>query len=108
MPKQPLGNVLDYIRQMAGAPAGQGLTDQELLRTYAMDRDEAAFALLVRRHGPMVWGVCQRVLQHTQDAEDAFQATFLVLASKADRILWQADVSNWLYAVAWRVARKAK
>ena len=108
MPKEPLGNVLDYIRQIAGAPAGQNLTDQELLHNFTTVRDQAAFALLVQRHGPLVWGVCRRVLRQTQDAEDAFQATFLVLARKAGRIRWQADVSNWLYAVAWRTAQKAK
>jgi len=108
MPKEPLGNVLDYIRQIAGAPAGQNLTDQELLHNFTTDRDEAAFAILVQRHGPLVWGVCRRVLRQTQDAEDAFQATFLVLARKAGRIRWQPDMSNWLYAVAWRAAHKAK
>jgi RNA polymerase sigma factor (sigma-70 family) len=108
MPKEPLGNVLDYIRQIAGAPAGQNLTDQELLHNFTTDRDQAAFAILVQRHGPLVWGVCRRVLRQTQDAEDAFQATFLVLARKAGRIRWQPDVSNWLYAVAWRAAHKAK
>jgi RNA polymerase sigma factor (sigma-70 family) len=108
MAKEPLENVLDYIRQIAGAPGSQELTDQELLHSFAADRDEAAFAVLVQRHGPLVWGVCRRVLRQTQDAEDAFQATFLVLARKAGRIRWQPDVSNWLYAVAWRVALKAK
>jgi RNA polymerase sigma factor (sigma-70 family) len=108
MAKESLGNVLDYIRQIAGGPGSQELTDQELLCSFAADRDEAAFAVLVQRHGPLVWGVCRRVLHQIQDAEDAFQATFLVLARKAGRIRWQADVSNWLYAVAWRVALKAK
>jgi RNA polymerase sigma factor (sigma-70 family) len=108
MAKEPLENVLDYIRQMVGAPGSQALTDQELLHDFAADRDESAFTILVQRHGPLVWGVCRRVLHQTQDAEDAFQATFVVLARKAGRIRWQADVGNWLYAVAWRVALKAK
>src|SRR5438128_4434454 len=108
MAKESLGNVLDYIRQIAGGPGSQELTDQELLHGFAVDRDEAAFAVLVQRHGSLVWGVCRRVLHQIQDAEDAFQATSLVLARKAGRIRWPADVSNWLYAVAWRVALKAK
>jgi RNA polymerase sigma factor (sigma-70 family) len=108
MAKEPLENVLDYIRQIAGAAGSQELTDQELLHNFAADRDEAAFTILVQRHGPLVWGVCRRVLHQTQDAEDAFQATFLVLARKAGQVRWQTDVSNWLYAVAWRVALKAK
>src|SRR5262245_56957328 len=108
MAKEPLGSVLDYIRQITGAPSDGILSDQELLQSFAADRDEAAFTLLVQRHGPLVWGVCRRVLRQTQDAEDAFQATFLVLARKSSRIRWQPDVSNWLYAVAWRAAHKAK
>ncbi len=108
MAKEPLGNVLHYIRQISSAPANQELTDKELLESFVACRDEAAFAVLVQRHGALVWGVCQRVLQQTEDAEDAFQATFLVLARKAGRIRWQADVGNWLYAVAMRTAMKAK
>jgi RNA polymerase sigma factor (sigma-70 family) len=108
MAKEPLGSVLHYIRQIAGASASQELTDQELLESFASCRDEAAFAVLVQRHGPLVWGVCRRVLHQAQDAEDAFQATFLVLARKAGRIHWQADVGNWLYTVALRTALKAK
>jgi RNA polymerase sigma factor (sigma-70 family) len=108
MAKEPLGNVLHYLRQIASAPASQELTDKELLESFAAGRDETAFALLMQRHGALVWGVCQRVLRQDQDAEDAFQATFFVLARKAGRIRWQADVGNWLYAVALRTALKAK
>src|SRR5262249_34667978 len=67
-----------------------------------------AFEELVRRHGPMVLRVCQRVLHHAQDAEDAFQATFLVLARKASAISRQELVANWLYGVAYRTALNAK
>jgi RNA polymerase sigma factor (sigma-70 family) len=83
-------------------------TDRELLQRFAARRDEAAFAALVERHAGLVWGVCRRLLRHEQDAEDAFQAAFLVLAKKAGGIPWRDDVGNWLYAVALRVARRAQ
>src|SRR5262249_368681 len=70
--------------------------------------DEGAFAALLARHGPMVLGVCRRVLRHTQDAEDAFQATFLVLARKAGAIGRREALGGWLYGVACRVAARAR
>jgi RNA polymerase sigma factor (sigma-70 family) len=82
--------------------------DSVLLRRYAADRDGAAFAVLVRRHGPVVFGVCLRAAGHRHDAEDAFQATFLILARKAAVIARPELLGNWLYGVAYRVARKAK
>jgi RNA polymerase sigma factor (sigma-70 family) len=84
------------------------LTDEVLLERYMSRREEAAFAVLVRRYGPLVLSVCRRVLQHEQDAEDAFQAVFCVLARKAASIRQRAAVGAWLYAVAYRIARKAR
>jgi RNA polymerase sigma factor (sigma-70 family) len=83
-------------------------TNQQLLERFTRLRDEAAFAALVRRYGPMVLGVCRRVLSHVQDAEDAFQATFLVLVRKAGTIARPELLGNWLYGVAYRIAKKAK
>ncbi|HEX5271227.1 MAG TPA: sigma-70 family RNA polymerase sigma factor, partial [Gemmataceae bacterium] len=86
---------------------GAGLTDGQLLGRFVEGRDEAAFAALVRRHGPMVWGVCHRLLNH-QDAEDAFQATFLVLVRKAASVAPRELVANWLYGVAHQAALHAR
>jgi RNA polymerase sigma factor (sigma-70 family) len=85
-----------------------GLTDGQLLERYVSRREEAALAALVRRHAPLVWGVLRRVLRDYQDAEDAFQTTFLVLVRKAADILPRELVANWLYGVTYRTARKAR
>src|SRR6516164_4603342 len=94
--------------QTAGTEAVGDRTDGWLLERFAVQRDEAAFALLVQRHGPLVLCACRRVLRHEQDAEDAFQATFLVRARKAPNLCRASTVGPWLYTVADRIAKKAR
>ena len=100
--------ILQMIRSLAEDHPLKNVPDQELLRRFTSEQDQAAFAGLVRRHGSMVLGVCRAVLRHRQDAEDAFQATFLVLACKASSIRQRAGLGSWLHGVAYRVACKAQ
>src|SRR5262249_10023159 len=95
-------------RELAVAGAESAVSDCELLRRFADERDEGAFALLVGRHGALVWRVCRSSVGKEQDAEDVFQATFLALARKAAASGWRGSVANWLYETAYRLARKAK
>src|SRR5919199_40464 len=99
--------MLLHLRQAALRKDG-GLTDADLVGRYLGRRDEAAFEALVRRHGPMVLGVCRRVLGNEADAEDAFQATFLVFVRKAASIRRRGQAGNWLYGVAHNTALKAR
>jgi RNA polymerase sigma factor (sigma-70 family) len=99
--------LLQFIRRLATVGESD-LSDSELLRRFAHLHDADAFALLVGRHAALVHGVCWRVLQHEQDAEDAFQATFLVLAKKASAVRWRDSAGAWLYEVAHRLSLKAR
>lgn len=103
-----LKTVVRRLRRMAGLPKISECNDRQLLERFAQYDEQAAFAALVDRHGALVLGVCRRVLQNAEDAEDAFQATFLVLARKADSGGWQNSIGNWLYGVAYRVALKIR
>jgi RNA polymerase sigma factor (sigma-70 family) len=100
--------LLQHLRKLAAAQCASQLADRQLLQQFIADRDEAAFAALVQRHGALVLGVCRSVLHHQQDAEDVFQATFLVLARRAGSIRKQPSLSSWLHGVAFRLATKAK
>jgi RNA polymerase sigma factor (sigma-70 family) len=99
--------VLRHLRTNAALGPAE-LSDGQLLELFLAHRDEAAFEVLVRRHGPMVLGVCQRVLRNVHDVDDAFQATFLVLVRKAHSIVPRENVANWLFGVAYRTAVKAR
>jgi RNA polymerase sigma factor (sigma-70 family) len=107
MPTSPRNSVIGRLRTAALLRDGAGLGDGELLGCFIERRDEAAFAALVKRHGPMVWGVCRRLLSR-HDAEDAFQAAFLVLVRKAASIAPRELVGNWLYGVAHQTALQAR
>jgi RNA polymerase sigma factor (sigma-70 family) len=100
--------VLQHLRRAVRLQEGAGKPDRQLLEEYLSRRDEAALTALVRRHGSMVWGVCRRILRDYHDAEDAFQATFLVFVRKATSIGSRDLLANWLHAVACNTARRAR
>jgi RNA polymerase sigma factor (sigma-70 family) len=108
MKPRSLNDVLHDLRGAMLRHEAEGRTDGQLLEAFLTRREEAAFAMLVRRHGPMVFGVCRRILGHREDAEDAFQATFLVLLRKGDSIRPRQAVGPWLYGVAYRTALRAR
>src|SRR5262245_9922709 len=103
-----MSHVLRSLRRAALLRDGGSMTDGQLLEFFIAGRDDAAFEALVQRHGPMVLGVCRRVLGNVHDAEDAFQATFLVLVRKAASLESRERVGNWLYGVACRTALEAR
>src|SRR5262245_1560586 len=103
-----LNSVIRHLRKAALREEVGAMTDGQLLERFLTHRDEVAFEVLLRRHGPMVLGVCRRVLRNAHDAEDAFQATFLVLVRKAASLRRPELVGNWLYGAACRAALEAK
>jgi RNA polymerase sigma factor (sigma-70 family) len=103
-----LHDLVRHLRRWAGPVRDDTTPDRALLARFAAGRDEDAFVELVRRHGPMVLGVARRVLHDRHDAEDVFQAAFLVLARKAAVVPWRASVGGWLFPVAYRLALKVR
>ncbi|HEY7315265.1 MAG TPA: sigma-70 family RNA polymerase sigma factor [Gemmataceae bacterium] len=101
-------SLLAQLRRVALHPTGERSSDGQLLEFFIVRRDEAAFEMLLRRHGPMVRGVCLRVLGNAHDADDAFQATFLVLVRKASSVRPRESVGNFLYGVAYRTALEVR
>jgi RNA polymerase sigma factor (sigma-70 family) len=99
-----IGTVLRHVGRLAAAGPAESTPDRGLLERFVADRDEAAFEALVRRHAPMVLGVCRRVLRHSEDTEDAFQAAFLILARRAAAVRKSDSLGSWLHGVAYRVA----
>jgi RNA polymerase sigma factor (sigma-70 family) len=107
MPHAQAGTVLRQLRALVRA-TDEGASDRELLERFLGRREETAFVALLKRHGPMVLRVCRRVGGNEHDAEDAFQATFLLLARKADSIRKRESVASWLHGVAQRLALEAR
>ncbi|HYT88064.1 MAG TPA: RNA polymerase sigma factor [Gemmataceae bacterium] len=103
-----LGAVLSHVHRLVGVPSVEELGDGQLLERFLQTHEEGAFAALVRRHGPMVLGVCRRLLQDPHAAEDAFQATFIVLLRRARSLDRHPSLGGWLHTVAFHVARKAR
>ncbi|MCI0455911.1 MAG: sigma-70 family RNA polymerase sigma factor, partial [Gemmataceae bacterium] len=108
MPARSQTHLLHRFCTLVATHTAAEVPDRELVERFTRQRDESAFEVLLRRHGPMVWRLCRRVLRHEQDAEDAFQATFVVLARKAPSLRRQEAVGAWLYGVARRIALKAR
>jgi RNA polymerase sigma factor (sigma-70 family) len=108
MAMNPVVDMVERVRRSALLREGEDQTDGQLLERFVRQRDNLALEILVQRHAPMVWGVCRRTLSTHHDAEDAFQATFLVLVRKAASIRSRELLANWLYRVALKTARKAR
>ncbi len=108
MPKSAFANVIRYLHRVCALQGDSDLSDRELLGRFVEHRDEDAFTFLVRRHGPMIFGVCRRLLGDSQEAEDAFQATFLVLVRRSKSIRRREALGSWLHSVAQRIALRAR
>jgi RNA polymerase sigma factor (sigma-70 family) len=108
MANDQANTLLRHIRALAGPQAVAALPDGQLLQEYVLRQSELAFSALLGRHGPMVWAVCRRLVATEADAEDAFQATFLVLARRAGSIRKQDSLGSFLYGTAYRVATRAQ
>src|SRR5271166_6442065 len=100
--------LLHHLRHLIGSVPAAAMTDTQLLEQFVAHRDETAVEVLVRRHGQLVFGVCRRVLHNVHAAEDAFQATFLILARKAPSLVRRERLGSWLYKIAYRLALRTR
>jgi RNA polymerase sigma factor (sigma-70 family) len=107
MDRSALGSTLQHLSALVAPPGARDLTDSELLSAYCANHDQAAFAAIVQRHGPLVLAVCGRVLRHVEDREDVFQATFLALARDAASVRRRESIAGWLHGVARHIALDA-
>src|SRR5262249_13560589 len=101
-------SLVDYVCGLVAEGGLDALSDRALLQRFTSRHDDVAFKTILRRHGPMVMRVCQRWLKRREDAEDVFQATFLVLARKAGTLTWRESIGSWLYSVAHRLAQESR
>jgi RNA polymerase sigma factor (sigma-70 family) len=108
MARSDLSTLVRHLRWVLSAEQASGLSDAQLLEHFVKEEDETAFAALMHRHGRMVLGVCRRALGNVQDAEDIYQATFVILARNARRIRKRDAIGSWLYQVAYRLAHKMR
>jgi RNA polymerase sigma factor (sigma-70 family) len=108
MAREQFDTLLHLLRNAVGPRTDKDTTDADLVHRFATAGEEAAFTVLLQRHGPLVLGICRRVLGNAEDADDAFQATFLVLVRKAGSIRKGASVASWLHGVAYRVSLEAR
>ena len=108
MAHRQLGQILGSLRRLVGAREADALSDAALLRDFVGSHDEDTFQVLLERHGPIVLGVCRRLLRDEHEAEDAFQATFLVLVHRAASLRRPESLGSWLYGVAYRIARRSR
>src|SRR5262245_3403616 len=108
MPVEGLASALRHLRGSHLLAGARHLNDGDLLEHFYQGNDQSAFEVLVERYGSMILGVCRRMLCNTHDAEDAFQAVFLVLVCKGRSLLGREIIGNWLYGVAYHTALKAR
>src|SRR5207249_6650168 len=108
MSERPLATGVSHLRTLLSTPTVAEPTDRQLLEEFVLHRAEAAFETLVRRHGPMVQRLARRLAVDSHDAEDIFQATFLLLARKAASLSWRESVAGWLHEVAYGTAMNTR
>jgi RNA polymerase sigma-70 factor (ECF subfamily) len=108
MSQELLGKVVQVLHGAIAARDDSARSDADLVERFTTAREEGAFRALLQRHGPLVLGVCRRVLGNAEDADDAFQATFLVLVRKAGSIRKSSSLASWLHGVAYRVSLEAR